>query len=223
MAEFDRRVPTSTELAEITEKGYGVGLRRIPRKHRDLRFLEDAPELQASWISGPVVPDRIPTMTGLTQLSLLSTGVDELNLSRLTELRYYEGPLRGHESVLSLPRVTELCFDPATGGRLDGIPRTVRSLILTRATGVDSLAPIAGAPHLLELSIDGPRALDISAVAELPSLRVLRLAGITSLTGAAALVRAPGLRELAISSVANIDDADVLSALDGVDVIVDGV
>ena len=147
MAEFDRRVPTSTELAEITEKGYGVGLRRIPRKHRDLRFLEDAPELQASWISGPVVPDRIPTMTGLTQLSLLSTGVDELNLSRLTELRYYEGPLRGHESVLSLPRVTELCFDPATGGRLDGIPRTVRSLILTRATGVDSLAPAASARH----------------------------------------------------------------------------
>ncbi|MFT3799281.1 hypothetical protein [Microbacterium sp.] len=98
----------------------------------------------------------------------------------------------------------------------------MESVILFGATELESLTAFEGAASLRELSIDGPRTLDLTAVAHIKRLRVLRLDGIRELRGTAALATATGLRELTLSAVTSIDSMDALRALRGVKVVIDG-
>lgn len=221
-AEFDRRIPTRAEADQIIEEGLGLALRRVPRQHRDLEFLHLFPGLRALWIHGPVNPAGIGSLTTLTQLSLISTGSDEVDLSALRGLTYYEGELGGRESVLALPALRELYLGGLDKGRLSRIPATLEHLSLHDATSLENLDRVGIARGLRTLEVQGPRQLDVAAVATLEHLRQLTLIEISRLTGTSALRSARRLRELRLDHVESVDDSEVFGSLRGVDIVVTG-
>lgn len=212
LAEFRRRVPTRDEALEVIAQGLGLALHRVPKADRDLAFLDWVPGLTALWIDGRVDPSRIGRLTELSQLSLLETGDDVVDLTGLQRLRMYEGELSGRESILGLP-LRDLYLSRVDAGQLLRVPETLQVLSLEQASSLTSLALFTASPALHDLAISGPRVLDIAAVADLPQLRRLTLTDAGSLVNAEALAEATRLRELVLTNVASIDSSDVLGRL----------
>jgi hypothetical protein len=221
-AEFDRRIPTREEAERIISAGLGLALRRVPRAHRDLEFVQWFPHLRGLWIHGPVNASRIGDLTDLSQLSLIAAGSDDVDLSKLRHLTFYEGELRGRESVTALTSLRELYLGEVDAGRLERVPPALRNLSLHGATGLTDLNVVATAAGLRELEVQGPRQLDIAAISRLTQLRKVSLTDIRRLTGCAALSSLPALRELRLHDVEDVDDLAALSSLHGVDVVVTG-
>jgi len=221
-AEFDRRIPTRAEADRIISEGLGLALRRVPREHRDLEFLQWFPHLRALWIYGPVDAARIGDLTALSHLSLIAAGGDDVDLSRLRGLTFYEGELRGRESVTALPAVRELYLGEVDAGRLERVPPELKSLALHGATGLTALDVVGTAPGLRELDVQSPRQLDIGALSDLKHLQKVSLADIRRLTGCAALSSLAALRELRLDNVEEVDDPAALRSLRGVEVVTTG-
>ena len=221
-AEFDHRIPTREEAERIISAGLGLALRRVPREHRDLEFLQWFPRLRALWIYGPVNAARIGDLTALSHLSLIAAGSDDVDLSRLRGLTFYEGELRGRESVTALPTVRELYLGEVDAGRLERVPPALTSLALHGATGVTALDGVGTAAGLRELDVQGPRQLDIAALSDLEHLRKVSLADIRRLTGCAAFLSLAALRELRLHNVEEVDDPGALRSLRGVEVVMTG-
>jgi hypothetical protein len=221
-AEFDRRIPTRAEAERIIAEGLGLALRRVPREHRDLEFLQWFPNLRGLWIYGPVNAARIGDLTALSHLSLIAAGSDDVDLSRLRGLTFYEGELRGRESVTALPALRELYLGEVDAGRLERVPPALTSLALHGATGVTALDVVGTAAGLRELDVQGPRQLDIAALAHLKHLRTVSLGDIRRLTGCAALSSLAALRELRLDNVEDVDDPAALRSLNGVEVVTTG-
>jgi hypothetical protein len=217
-AEFDRRIPTRAEADQITSEGLGLALRRVPREHRDLEFLQWFPHLRGLWIYGPVNAARVGDLTTLSHLSLIATGGDDVDLSKLSRLTFYEGELRGRESVTALPALRELYLGEVDAGRLERVPPGLKSLALHGATGLTALDVVGAATGLRELDVQGPRQLDIAALSNLKHLRKVSLADIRRLTGCAALLSLTALREIRLDNVEEVDDPAALRSLQGVEV-----
>ncbi|KAF2415690.1 hypothetical protein [Microbacterium sp. B35-30] len=221
-AEFDRRIPTRAEADRILSEGLGLALRRVPREHSELEFLQWFPHLRGLWIYGPVHAARIGDLTALSHLSLIAAGGDDIDLSKLRGLTFYEGELRGRESVTALPAVRELYLGEVDAGRLERVPPELKSLALHGATGLTALDVVGAAPGLRELDVQGPRHLDIAALSDLKHLRNVSLADIGRLTGCAALSSLAALRELRLDNVEDVDDPGALRSLRGVEVVMTG-
>lgn len=219
-AEFDRRVPTPREAVQVTDSGFGLALRRIPRGHRDLEFLELFPDLRGLWILGPVNPARVSALTSLTHLSLIDTGSDEVDLSGLQSLVFFEGELKGRESILDVAGLRELYLGRVDDGQLTHVPVGLRRVSLHGAAGLRSLDCVREAAGLRELEVQGARHLDISAISSLTHLHTLSFSHVGRLSGVTSLVSLRGLREIRLQSVGSIDAPAALDLLRGVDVIV---
>ncbi len=211
-AEFEGRVPNRSEAEQISQEGLGLSLIRVPKAHRGLEFLEWFPDLRGLFVSGKIDPARIGDLTELRHLSLIATGDGAIDFSRLAHLDLYEGDLRGRESVLALP-LRQLYLERVAQGVLSQVPPTLEELSLEGAANLNSLQPIARARGLRELSIYGPRTLDIGAIAAFTELTSVTLTGIGALTGVSGLDGLRRLRELTLIGVGSIDDIGVLDRL----------
>lgn len=219
-AEFDRRVPTPREAVQVTDSGFGLALRHIPRHHRDLAFLELFPDLRGLWILGPVNPARVSALTSLTHLSLIDTGPDEVDLSALQSLVFFEGEFKGRESVLDVAGLRELHLGRVDDGQLTHVPAGLRRVSLHGAAGLRSLESVCGAAELREIEVQGAHHLDISAISSLRHVHTLSFSHVGRLSGVTTLVSLRGLRQIRLESVGSIDAPAVLDLLRGVDVIV---
>lgn len=197
----------------------GVALSSMPRGERSLDFLEPLKDS----LSYLVVTDWncsdlsvLEHFDKLTYLDIQRTvPCREVDLSGLTLLKEYAGP-GGPEcrSVLSVASLESVYLDQSSDDDLLRIEGCIRELRLERASGHSSVPAVAGLRDLRSLWVTDADRFNMSTLAGMRDLEVVRIWDCQSLTGIAALAACPSLREVSIDGVGVLEDWAAVLSLD---------
>ncbi len=209
---FQNVVPTKRQIKRILARGYGLHLLHVPLAENDLGFLADF----GSGLRHLGIADAEADVTAVGDLSgleTLSLNVDQkrpVDLSRLSQLCKYTGPLRYFESVLRAPRLRELYLLDVRDGVLDMVPDAVEELTLIDAQKLSALPSAGVNPALRKFYVNGVREFDLGTLSGYPSLEIVGLGKARLVTSADVLLSLPLLQAVAFDGCHRVEPLDSL-------------